>query len=215
MQNYTGGMENTKNALAPRDEIRPQGLEGISDEQIRQHWKLYEGYVKNVNTLEQKINSFSEKGDYGVEFAELERRLGFEYNGMRLHEYYFEVLKNGQPPLKKTSDLSRQLQKTFGSFDAWKKQFVAMGNMRGTGWVILYSDPLRRTLVNVWVSSHEIGHPAGLHPILVLDVWEHAYMVDRGADGKPEYVEKFLQNIDWAHVESAFEASMHNILERK
>jgi Fe-Mn family superoxide dismutase len=195
-------------------EIRPSGLDGISDEQIAQHWALYEGYVKNVNMLDEKIDLLSWKGEFGAEFAELKRRQGFEYNGMVLHEYYFGILKSNQPPLKQASELSRQLEKSFGSFDGWKKQFAAMGHMRGTGWVILYHDPRRGILTNVWITSHEEGHPAGFSPILVMDVWEHAYMVDWGADGRPDYIGKFLLNVDWAKVEAAFRASVQPVLSR-
>jgi len=187
-----------------RKELRPRDLTGISEDQIAQHWTLYEGYVKNVNLLNQKINLLSKKGDYGVEFSELKRRLGFEYNGMILHEHYFGALKAGQASLNKNSELSKQFDSVFGGFEGWKKEFAAMGHMRGTGWVILYYDPRQETLTNAWITSHEDGHPAGFMPVLVMDVWEHAYMVDWGADGRPKYVEQFLQNVNWAMVENMF-----------
>lgn len=188
----------------PRQELRPHDLEGISEDQIIQHWRLYEGYVKNVNLLEEKINLLSKRGDHGAEFAELKRRAGFEYNGMILHEYYFGILKEEQPPLRKNSELAKQFNEFFGGFEGWKKQFTAMGRMRGTGWVILYYDPRQKILTNAWITSHEEGHPAGFTPIMVMDVWEHAYMVDWGADGRPEYIEKFFQNVNWAKVEDVF-----------
>jgi Fe-Mn family superoxide dismutase len=195
-----------------RTEIRPKGLDGISEDQIAQHWALYEGYVKNVNLLDERIGVLSKAGDYGAEFSELKRRLGFEYDGMILHEYYFGILKAKQAPLKRGSDLTKQLVASFGGFEGWKKQFTAMGHMRGTGWVILYHDPYRNLLTNVWITSHEDGHPAGFTPILVMDVWEHAYMVDWGAGGRPEYIEKFLKNVDWAKVESAFKKAAEAVL---
>ncbi|MFI5346045.1 MAG: superoxide dismutase [Elusimicrobiota bacterium] len=188
----------------PLQELRPHDLDGISEDQIAQHWALYEGYVKNVNILEEKVDLLSWKGDFGPEFSELKRRAGFEYNGMVLHEHYFGVLKAGQPPLKENSALTEMIVKGFGSFEGWKKQFVAMGHMRGTGWVILYFDPRRRSLTNAWISSHEEGHPSGFAPLLVMDVWEHAYMVDWGAAGRADYVAAFLRNVDWAKVEEKF-----------
>jgi Fe-Mn family superoxide dismutase len=191
----------------PMTELRPRDLKGISTEQISQHWALYEGYVTNVNLLEGKIHLLSKKGDYGAEFSELKRRAGFEYNGMILHEHYFGVLKSGCPILNEDSELAKSLEEGFGGFEDWKKQFIAMGHMRGTGWVILYHDPRQNSLINVWINSHEDGHPAGLTPILVMDVWEHAYMVDGGADGRPGYIEKFLQNVDWRKVEDAFHSA--------
>ena len=195
-----------------RPEIRPKGLDGISEDQIAQHWSLYEGYVKNVNLLDERIELLSGKGEYNVEFSELKRRLGFEYNGMILHEHYFGILKAKQAPLKANSELSKQLDGCFGGFAGWKKQFIAMGQMRGTGWVILYHDPRRNVLTNVWITSHEDGHPAGFTPILVMDVWEHAYMVDRGAAGRHEYVAMFLKNVDWPKVEEAYRASAQAVL---
>jgi Fe-Mn family superoxide dismutase len=197
-----------------RSEIRPGSLDGISDDQVAQHWALYEGYVKNVNLLDEKIEKLSKNADYGAEFAELKRRQGFEYNGMILHEHYFGILKAGQAPLNKGSELLKRLDACFGGFAAWKKQFAAMGHMRGTGWVILYHDPARDLLTNVWITSHEEGHPSGFAPILVLDVWEHAYMVDWGAAGRPEYIEKFFLNVDWVKVDGAFRASCQTVPSR-
>lgn len=187
-----------------RQELRPRALTGISEDQIAQHWALYEGYVKNVNLLNQKIKTLSTNDYYGAEFAELKRRQGFEYNGMVLHEHYFGILKADRPALKSRSGFSARIGECFGSFEAWKKQFVAMGQMRGVGWVILYFDPLRDVLANFWIKSHEDGHPAGFKPVLVMDLWEHAYMVDWGASGRGDYIEKFFQNVDWTAVEGKF-----------
>lgn len=191
----------------PRTELRPRALTGIGEEQIAQHWTLYEGYVKNVNLLGEKLAALSEKGDFGAEFSELKRREGFEYDGMLLHEHYFAILKGGGAPLEPGSRLSRGLARCFGGLAAWRRQFSAMGKMRGAGWVILYHDPRRDALVNFWVESHQDGHPAGFTPIVVMDVWEHAYMVDGGAGGRADYIEKFFQNLDWAKAENALRAA--------
>ena len=185
----------------PRQELRPKELPGISEDQIAQHWKLYEGYVKNVNLLNEKLAALTAKKDFGPEFSELKRRLGFEYDGMILHEYYFGVLKAGQKPLGEEAALSKQMKKSFGGFSAWKEEFTAIGKMRGVGWAILYFDPRARVLTNHWIGLHEDGHPAGFVPILVMDVWEHAYMVDGGADGRPRYIEAFFKNVDWSKVD--------------
>jgi len=189
----------------PRAELRPKQLSGISDEQIAQHWTLYEGYVKNVNLLNERISSLAEHKSFGPEFSELKRRLGFEYDGMILHEHYFGILKAGQRPPREGSELSKMMKKSFGGFDNWLQEFSAAGTMRGVGWVILYFDPLSQALTNHWIGLHEDGHPAGFIPILVLDVWEHAFMVDAGADGRPAYVEAFLKNVDWPKAERNLE----------
>lgn len=186
-----------------RVELKPKNLPDISEDQIAQHWKLYEGYVKNVNLLNEKLSALSAKKEYGPEFAELTRRLGFEYDGMILHELYFGVLRAGRKPLGDDSVLAQMMKKCFGGFAGWKEEFTAVGKMRGVGWAILYFDPRAKVLTNHWIGMHEEGHPAGFLPILVMDVWEHAYMVDAGADGRPKYIEAFFKNVDWPAVERA------------
>ena len=188
-------------AYKVRTDLRPGALDGISEDQVAQHWGLYEGYVKNLNLLNEHAASLSKKGDFGPEFAEIKRRIGYEYDGMILHEHYFSVLKSGQKPLEEGSPLVKALKQTFGGFDAWKKEFTAIGKMRGIGWTILYYDPRVGTLSNNWISMHEGGHPAGFVPLLVMDVWEHAYMVDWGAGGRGDYITAFFKNIDWLKVE--------------
>lgn len=181
-----------------RRELRPKGLAGIGEEQVAQHWTLYEGYVKNVNLLNEKIAALAAGKSFGPEFAELKRRLGFEYDGMILHEHYFGILKPGQKPPGDDAELTKHLKKCFGGFENWKQEFSAVGKMRGVGWAILYLDPRMKVLTNHWIGLHETGHPAGFFPILVMDVWEHAYMVDGGVGGRGAYVEAFLKNVDWA-----------------
>lgn len=191
-----------------RRAARPYGLDGISEEQIAQHWALYEGYVKNVEALAEKLASLAKAEKFGVEFSELKRRWGFEANGVALHEYYFEALKAGGAPPADAAQTAKFLKKAFGGFEAWRKEFAAVGKMRGTGWAILYLDPRTLALTNVWIASHEDGHPAGCVPLLVMDVWEHAYMVDWGASGRPDYIEAFFKNVDWAKVESRLLAAL-------
>jgi Fe-Mn family superoxide dismutase len=190
-----------------RPELRPKQLAGIGEKQIAQHWTLYEGYIKNVNLLNEKLAALSEKGDFGTEFAELKRRVGFEYDGMILHEHYFGILKAGQKPLGDDAELTKLLKKSFGGYRNWLEEFAAMGKMRGVGWVILYYDPLAQVLTNHWIGLHEEGHPAGFAPILVMDVWEHAYMVDAGVEGRAPYVDAFLKNVDWPKVDRILSAA--------
>ncbi|MBI4375344.1 MAG: superoxide dismutase [Elusimicrobia bacterium] len=191
-----------------RKELRPRNLDGISEDQVSRHWSLYEGYVKNVNLLNERIDALARKGEFGPEFAEMKRRLGFEYDGMILHEHYFSVLKAGQPPLSDATELAKQLKRFFGGFESWRKEFSAIGKMRGIGWAILYFDPEFGVLSDHWITLHEHGHPAGYIPILVMDAWEHAYMVDYGAAGRSQYVETFLRNVDWAKVEQRLKEAM-------
>ena len=181
------------------------GLTGISDQTLEMHFKLYEGYVSETNRLTEKLSEFLADGKVDQEempaYSELTRRLGFEYDGMILHEHYFGVLKAGVKAPAEDGPLGQALKARFGGFDAWKEEFTAIAKMRGVGWAILYYDPRSRQLSNHWIGLHEDGHPSGYTPILVLDVWEHAFMVDAGADGRPKYVEAFFKNVDWATVE--------------
>jgi len=178
-------------------------LDGISSGQLEQHYKLYQGYVTNTNTFNEKLAELREAGKGGTpEYNEMRRRFGFEYDGMRLHEYYFENMTGNGGAAPTTGKLADLLKENFGSVEAWEKDFRATGAMRGIGWAILYQDPFTGRLQNFWVTDHEFGHPAGFTPILLMDVWEHAYMVDFQATERGKYIDAFFRNIDWKVVES-------------
>jgi len=194
-------------AYQAQEHLKPRGLTGISDQQIEQHWHLYEAYVKNTNELLEEI----ETAQHGSRvWGELKRRLGFEFNGMVLHEYYFANLAAGGT-LSPGSELATALAEGWGDIPKWREDFAQTAAMRGVGWVILYHDPLDGGLFNWWVSDHEVNHPAGLHPILVLDVFEHAWMVDYGAGEKDKYVKAFLENVSWEVVEQRFKDSVRRM----
>ena len=182
-------------------------LKGISDETLEMHFKLYEGYVKETNKLTEKISEFISDGNVDQEempaYSELTRRLGFEYNGMVLHEYYFDNLKKGggigDPAA--TTQFAKAAAGTFGSYEIWKADFVGIGKMRGVGWAICNQNPANGRLSNHWITLHETGNIAGFNPILVMDVWEHAYLLDYKPAERPKYIEAFFSNIDWAAAE--------------
>jgi Fe-Mn family superoxide dismutase len=182
-----------------------RGLDGISDAQVAEHLKLYAGYVKQVNVLNEQLAERLAAGKASgkdPEFAELTRRLGFEYNGMILHEYYFSNLRRAADPSPpKHGAVTQALSAAFGSVEQWQADFQAMGDMRGIGWVILFQDPATDRITNHWVTLHQDGVPAGFKPLLVMDVWEHAFMRDYQATEKSKYVEAFFRNIDWTVVE--------------
>jgi len=184
------------------------GLQGISDNTLQVHFGLYEGYVKNTNLLNEQLAEQLSAGTAAganPHFAEITRRLGFEYNGMRLHEYYFDNMtaKAGGTP---SSTLQSALGATYGDFETWKKDFIAVGGMRGVGWAIAYQDPHTGRITNHWVTLHEDGNVAGFNPILVMDAWEHAFLLDYKPAERPKYIESFFANIDWAVVESRLSA---------
>ena len=188
-------------------EFNLSGLNGISDETLEMHFKLYEGYVKETNKLNEAIMKFIEDGNVDQEempaYSELTRRLGFEYNGMVLHEYYFDNLKSGGGPGDPagTEQFAKAAAASFGSYEIWKADFVGIGKMRGVGWAICYQNPANGRLSNHWITLHETGNIAGFDPVLVMDVWEHAYLLDYKPAERPKYIEAFFSNIDWALVE--------------
>ncbi|MDI6852410.1 MAG: Fe-Mn family superoxide dismutase [Deltaproteobacteria bacterium] len=176
-------------------------MKGFSDKLLDMHFSLYQGYVKNTNLLLEQLGQLAGQGQAGTPaFAELKRRFGWEWNGMRLHELYFGNL-GGKEPLKKESKLMKQIESSFGSYDKWLTEFKATGNMRGIGWVVLYEDVKTGRLMNVWINEHDLGHLSGGNPLLIMDVFEHAYIPDYGLK-RGDYIEAFFANVDWAAVES-------------
>jgi superoxide dismutase, Fe-Mn family len=188
-------------------EFNLSGLNGISDQTVEMHFKLYQGYVKETNRLTEAIDKFIKDGQVDQDempaYSELTRRLGFEYNGMVLHEYYFDNLKSGGgsgDPAANTQFL-KAAEASFGSYAIWKADFVGIGKMRGVGWAICNLNPANGRLSNHWVTLHETGNVAGFDPILVMDVWEHAYLLDYKPAERPKYIEAFFSNINWDTVE--------------
>lgn len=187
-------------AYTAKDYSKLIGMEGFSETLLKNHFTLYQGYVTNTNKVLDTLDQMLKDGKTGTpEFAELKRRLGWEFNGMRLHEYYFENL-GGKEGINKDGKLARKLTEDFGSYETWEKDFKATGMMRGIGWVALYQDVTNGRLINFWITEHDIAHPAGCNPILIMDVFEHAFMIDYGLK-KADYIETFFKNIAWASVE--------------
>jgi len=189
-----------KMAYNAKDYNRLLGMEGFSDTLLKNHFTLYQGYVTNTNKLTDALSQLLKEGKTGTpEYAELKRRLGWEFNGMRLHEYYFENL-GGKGGISKTGKLYQKLVESFGSYEAWEKDFKATGSMRGIGWAVLYQDVLSGNFINFWINEHDVGHPSGGMPILIMDVFEHAFMIDYGLK-RADYIEAFFKNINWAELE--------------
>jgi len=177
------------------------GMEGFSETLLKNHFTLYQGYVTNTNRLLDTLAALLKDDKANTpEFAELKRRMGFEFNGMRLHEYYFENL-GGKGAPGRSGKLGQKLAEDFGSYENWEKDFRATATMRGIGWAILYHDNIAGRLINQWINEHETGHPAGCTPILVLDVFEHAFMIDYGLR-RADYIEAFFKNVNWGVVDS-------------
>ncbi len=181
------------------------GLEGFSETLLKNHFTLYQGYVKNVNTLSDSLAALV-KADKSAtpEFAELSRRFGWEFNGMRLHELYFDNIKKDSQGCDKNAPLCQQMDKDFGPEEkSWTKNFKAIGAMRGIGWVVLYWDTISKRLINTWINEHDVGHLTGCTPLVVMDVFEHAYMTDYGIK-RADYIEAFMKAIDWDVIYTRF-----------
>lgn len=185
------------------------GTQGFSDQLLKNHFTLYQGYVANTNKLLDTLATMAKEGKTTtLEFAELKRRLGWEFNGMRLHELYFANIKKGGTSVDAAMQIKNQIVKQFGSYEQWEKEFKVIGAMRGIGWVILYLDVMTGTLCNVWINEHDVGHLSGAIPLLVMDVFEHAFMLDYGLK-RADYVEAFFKAIDWVAVEKRMATPMY------
>jgi superoxide dismutase, Fe-Mn family len=182
------------------------GTEGFSDQLLKNHFTLYQGYVTNTNKLVDILAGLANEGKTATpEFAEQTRRLGWEFDGMRLHEYYFANMKKGGSSLDKAPTAQARIKESFGSYEAWEKWLKGVGAMRGIGWAVLYHDVIGEKLCNTWINEHDTGHLAGCTPILVMDVFEHAYMTDYGLK-RADYITAFFKAIDWEAVEKRISA---------
>jgi len=193
-----------------------RGLQGISDKTVNLHLSLYEGYVKATNMLQGKITEFLKDGTVDQEelpaYSELTRRLGFEYNGMVLHEYYFDNL-TPQASVKpeSTSSFLRRAEASFGSYERWKTDFVSVGKMRGVGWAVCLQDPASGRITNHWITLHEHGIVAGFKPVLVMDAWEHAFLLDYTPAQRGQYIEAFFSNVNWRNVDRRVEGDVSHL----
>jgi len=189
-------------SFAARDFSGLLGMQGFSETLLKSHFELYQGYVKAANTILGEFETMRKDNKLETpEAAELRRRFGWEFDSIRLHEYYFENLTKTPKPPDPSSRLFTRLNEDFGGFENWKKDFLAVGGMRGIGWAVVFHDELRNRLMNAWINEHDAGHLVGCTPILVMDVFEHAFMLDYGVK-KAGYIEAFFKNLNWDVVTS-------------
>ncbi len=177
------------------------GMAGFSETILKNHFTLYQGYVTNTNKLLDTLGAMLSEGKTGTpEYAEIKRRLGWEFDGMRLHELYFENL-GGKGAPDSAGRLAKALAAEFGSIEKWEADFRAVGAMRGIGWVVLYQDAAAGRFANAWINEHDAGHLAGAAPVLVMDVFEHAFMIDYGLK-RADYIAAFFRNVNWKAAEA-------------
>lgn len=179
------------------------GIKGLSKNLLKTHFTLYQGYVANTNNL---LNLLDTKEAGTPEYSELQRRFGWEWNGMRLHELYFENLTKESNDIP-DGKLRAKMEKIYGNLEQWRENFAEVGMMRGIGWAILFYDKPSGKLFNVWINEHDSGHLAGAIPILIMDVFEHAYLADYGIK-RANYIEAFFQAIDWNSAAKRFDSSI-------
>ncbi len=194
-------------AYEGKDYSRLLGTEGFSDQLLNTHFTLYKGYVTNTNTLTEQLAAIHKEGKSRTPiYAELKRRFGWEFNGMRLHEYYFSNMVKGGAAVDAGSHLHKKIVEDFGSYKNWEDDFKSTGVMRGIGWVTLYYDTFGGHLFNSWIDEHATGHLSGASPILIMDVFEHAFITDYGLK-RADYIEAFFKAIDWNVAAKRFSGS--------
>lgn len=187
-------------------------LKGISAKNIEEHLKLYAGYVKHANLITEKIGELMSDQDPSTSsgqgnayvLGELQRRFGFEFNGMRNHEYYFKSLEGGSRMLTENSELKKKIEVQAPSFEAWLSGFKTLAMTRGVGWAVLGYDKHTDQLVHIWIDEQHLGQLNGVEWILGLDMWEHAFVYDYPTSEKKKYVEAFFENLNWEVIEENF-----------
>ncbi len=181
-------------------------LKGISAKTIEEHLKLYQGYVTHTNLVLAKINELSNdsEGNIGI-ISGLQRRFGFEYNGMRNHEVYFDSFSGGSNSLQEDSDLKKMISSEWGSFEKWLTLFKSIATIRGVGWAMLYYDRQEKRLFNAWVDEQHFGQLQNCTLVLALDMWEHSYVADYLPSGKKQYVEDYFASVNWSVVEKRYQ----------
>jgi len=181
------------------------GTEGFSEKLLTTHFKLYQGYVANTNKCAELLMQLFKDGKAKTpEFAEVKRRFGWEFNGMRLHELYFGNMSKDTKQLEDSSAFAAKVKETFGEVETLKNAIVSVGSLRGIGWTVLYYDPVGDKLFVNWINEHDAGHLSGCAPLLVMDVFEHAFVTDYNMD-RASYIKAFMNAVDWGVVAKRFD----------
>jgi Fe-Mn family superoxide dismutase len=180
-------------------------VNGIDDDLMKIHFKLYEGLVGATNASIEKIrNGVNDLVDYNG----IQKEFSFFFNGMRLHEMYFGVM-SGKNMDKIDPNLTSAINQSFGSFVLWKKNFMETGTIPGVGFVALCRDRETGLLINLWINEFNIGELIGVDILLVMDMWEHAFLCQFGLDINT-YQETFLKNVNWSVVSKYYMKSIQS-----
>lgn len=191
--------------------LKYKQLNGISEKQLSEHHDvLYAGYVKKIQEIRQKLEAADKESANATssDFRALKIEESFALNGVRLHELYFDNLGGDG---KAKGDILKLIEADFGSLESWQKEFIACG-MSARGWVVLSYDWEERKLRNYVCDLHNQGGIWGASPLLVLDMYEHAYFIDF-ATAKKKYIEAFMANVDWDEVNNRIKH--HRMMEHR
>lgn len=182
-------------------------LNGISDKQIEVHLGLYKGYVTHINLLREQIADLTAQDAEKYHFAieSMRRRLGFEFNGMRMHEFYFPQWEGGATDINPESALVQAVSEKYGSWEDFLAHFRSVAMSRGSGWTTLGWDKKGHTPHVWWTADHELGTLADIEIILTADMWEHAYMVDYLPAEKAQHIDAFFKNLNWETISQRFD----------
>lgn len=168
----------------------------INQEQFDAHMRLYEGYINKMNEIDMLLENDADPEQSNSTYSKyrgIKRGETFALNGVILHEYYFENI--GGDEMKPEEFVLNDIVKDFGSYENWQKDFVATAKA-SRGWVIMCYDMRSERFRNISLDAHDVGNIAKSIPLLVLDMYEHAYFLQYG-DKKVDYINNFMKNIDW------------------
>lgn len=188
-------------------EIKPLNytqLDGLSERQLKEHHDiLYAGYVKKIGEIEEKLKTADVSAANATysEFGELKREETFALNGVKLHEGYFDNMKPNSSEC--AGRIRKLIERDFGSYEAWEKEFRAIG-LAGRGWVVLGYDLDEQKLRNVLCDAHNHGGVWNMVALFIMDIYEHAYFIDYGT-GRKAYIESFFKNSNWEYTNELLE----------
>ena len=183
-------------------------LDGISLKTLQEHYKLYDGYVKKTNEIQQKVKEADKSEANGIysHIGELKRQETFAVNGMKLHEVYFGHLGN---PTEPSGEIVKIVERDFGSMEKWKEEMIATG-LSARGWAITAYDLKDKKLHIYGADAQNVGAVWGAVPIIAIDVYEHAYFIDYGT-GRKAYLEAFFRNLDWNYASQLLQQVLHRL----
>jgi len=189
-------------ALSAQEKVFTINTDFLSADNVENHKKLYEGYIANFNEANLKLDSVNKSGvnSSRSEFRSLKLDETYNLNGVYLHELYFANIGDNRSEIKMDSLSYMRLARDFGSFDNWQKDFLACCNGSQNGWAITYLNTYTQTYMNAMVDMHTNNIPFGSIPIVVMDVWQHAYYRDYLKDVNT-YCKAMMKQLNWNVIE--------------